>query len=287
MGWFLDSTPIPTKYRLSLTAKLSPAKRTGTLQVLCHALKEPKGYKPANMRRYWVPIVAKETIYDHDQHGVVIFISNTPFMGPHPVLVNCIWRLDEGELESMTTAAAFGNELCRLGRNLIRKDTHHFGSSGLSVGVGLHAYIGSKTKGTRSSYGVYGPKDKRKLEAFNAAGGTVLAAAACAEQALQRRFSDLIWNPTVQDCTNALYKATVGDDDLVTVHPRAPMEHWIGMPQYSPFAPPPPPAPSPPPRWLTQMMAGATINRGVETHVHRDSDSTGTFLVTPLQVWQS
>ena len=143
-------------------------------------------------------------------------------MGPHPVLVNCIWRLDEGELESMTTAAAFGNELCRLGRNLIRKDTHHFGSSGLSVGVGLHAYIGSKTKGTRSSYGVYGPKDKRKLEAFNAAGGTVLAAAACAEQALQRRFSDLIWNPTVQDCTNALYKATVGDDDLVTVHPRAP-----------------------------------------------------------------
>ena len=238
MGWFLDSTPIPTKYRLSLTAKLSPAKRTGTLQVLCHALKEPKGYKPANMRRYWVPIVAKETIYDHDQHGVVIFISNTPFMGPHPVLVNCIWRLDEGELESMTTAAAFGNELCRLGRNLIRKDTHHFGSSGLSVGVGLHAYIGSKKKGTRSSYGVYGPKDKRKLEAFNAAGGTVLAAAACAEQALQRRFSDLIWNPTVQDCTNALYKATVGDDDLVTVHPRAPMEHWIGMPQSSPFAPP-------------------------------------------------
>jgi hypothetical protein len=208
------------------------------------------------MRRYWVP-VDKSTQYEYDdvEHGVVIFVSNVPFLGPHPVLVNAIFRMDEAEVAALLSAASFGDDLCNLGRNLIRKDTNHFGCTGLSVGVGLHAFIGGKTPGTISSYGRYGPKDKERGDEFNVACVPVLEAAAKAEKALERRFGPGIFKATVQDCTDALHDATKDTAELLTVAPTPPMQHWLGT----------------------------TIGRGVKSLVHRDRDSTWTYLVTPLQ----
>ena len=45
--------------------------------------------------------VSEATDYDEAKHGVVVFISNTPFMGPHPVLVNVIFRLTKEEAGEM------------------------------------------------------------------------------------------------------------------------------------------------------------------------------------------
>ena len=60
---------------------------TKVTMVLCKPNFMPEEYKPKDMRRYWVPVspVSEATDYDEAKHGVVVFISNTPFMGPHPV----------------------------------------------------------------------------------------------------------------------------------------------------------------------------------------------------------
>eukprot|EP01050_Picozoa_sp_SAG11_P004722 SAG11_NODE_308_length_10943_cov_6.679609_7_plen_89_part_00 len=87
----------------------------------------PVDYRPKSMRRYWVPVDYKEYEYNAMEHGVVLFISNTPFLGPHRVLVNIIFRMTQSEVVAMLSAASFGDDLCRLGRNLIRSDTNHFG----------------------------------------------------------------------------------------------------------------------------------------------------------------
>ena len=111
-------------------------------------------------------------------------------------------------------------------------DGHCFGQSGnekLYLGgcwVGCfdqtQAYIGGKTAGTVSSYGQYGPKDRRHMDDFNAACEPVLAAAAAAELALERRFGAAIWKGTVQDCTDALHVATRDVAPLLTVSPTSP-----------------------------------------------------------------
>eukprot|EP01044_Picomonas_judraskeda_P009976 COSAG03_NODE_1254_length_4466_cov_6.795054_6_plen_127_part_00 len=59
----------------------------------------------------------------------------------------------------------------------------------------------------------------------------------------------------MRDCMDAMRSATESNPNLVTVQPAAPMRHW----------------------------PGTTIGRGVKSLVHRDRDSTWTYLVTPLQ----
>ena len=73
--------------------------------VKVHTRFMPMDYKPQSMRRYWVPVNGFESVTDYDEakHGVVIFISHTPFLGPHPVLVCAIFRQDAEEVASMCT----------------------------------------------------------------------------------------------------------------------------------------------------------------------------------------
>ena len=40
-----------------------------------------------------VPWHSLKCVYDGAEHGVLIFISSKPYLGPHPALVNIIFRM--------------------------------------------------------------------------------------------------------------------------------------------------------------------------------------------------